>query len=80
MDWFGECAYPGSVRRHAQPSIKVAISPLCCEPDDADALLQPGCTDHSLQRKTWVPIEALPLLGMAFLRAVARHVFLTHAR
>lgn len=64
LDWFGECAYPGSVRRHAQPSIKVAISPLCCELDDVDALLQPGCTDHSLQRETWVPIAALPLLAI----------------
>jgi len=28
LDWFGECAYPGSVRHYAQPSIKVVPSPL----------------------------------------------------
>jgi len=62
LDWFGECAYPGSVRARTHPSIKVAISPLCCEPDDSDALLLPGCTDHSNQREIWLPITALPLL------------------
>ena len=62
LDWFGECAYPGSVRARTHPSIKVAISPLCCEPDDSDALLMSGCTDHSNQREIWLPITALPLL------------------
>jgi hypothetical protein len=64
LDWFGECAYPGSVRRYAQPSIKVAISPLRCEPNDAEALLQPGGTDHMHQREVWAPVAVLPLLAI----------------
>jgi len=64
LDWFGECGYPGSVQRYTQPSIKVAISPLRCLPDDVEALLLPTCTDHAHQREVWVPIAALPLLGI----------------
>jgi len=64
LDWFGECGYPGSVRRYTQPSIKVAISPLRCKPDDAEALLAPDCTDCACQREVWVPVAALPLLAI----------------
>ncbi|MCK2097372.1 hypothetical protein [Thauera aromatica] len=64
LDWFGECAYPGSVRRYTQPSIKVAISPLQCAPDDAEALLLPSSTDHSHQKEIWAPVAALPLLAV----------------
>lgn len=64
LDWFGECAYPGSVRRYAQPSIKVVLSALLCDPADRAALLLPGCTDHQHSHEAWVPIAALPMLAI----------------
>lgn len=64
LDWFGECAYPGSVRRYAQPSIKVGLSPLRCDPADHTALLLPDSTDHQHTHEAWVPIAALPMLAI----------------
>jgi hypothetical protein len=63
--WIGSVSVaPYSVRRYAQPSIKAAISPLCCPPDDAEALLTPNYTDCACQREVWVPIAVLPLLAI----------------
>lgn len=64
IDWFGECAYPGSVRRYAQPSIKVAISPLKSSEGSLDRLLLPDCTELEEQREFWAPIAALPMLAI----------------
>lgn len=64
LDWFGECAYPGSVRRYAQPSIRVSLSSLRCDPSDHEALISPDGTDHQHQHETWVPIAALPMLAI----------------
>lgn len=64
VDWFGECAYPGGVRRYAQPSIRVALSPLRCDPNDHAALLSPDCTEHHHQHEVWPPVAALPLLAI----------------
>ncbi len=64
IDWFGECAYPGSVRRYAQPSIKVAISPLRSAEGNPDHLLLPDCTELEEQREFWAPIAALPMLAI----------------
>lgn len=64
LDWFGECAYPGSVRRYAQPSIKVVLSPLRSDPTDHSALILPDATDHQHQHEAWAPIAALPMLAI----------------
>ena len=44
--WFGEYAYPDNVRRFAQPSIKVVLSPLRCDPTDDAALAFPDSTER----------------------------------
>lgn len=64
VDWFGECAYPGSVRRYGQPSIRVSLSPLNCDPADQVALKSPDCSDHHHQHDAWPPISALPMLAI----------------
>lgn len=64
VDWFGECAYPGGIRRYAQPSILVSLSPLNCDPADQVALKSPDCSDHHHQHDAWPPIAALPLLAI----------------
>lgn len=64
LDWFGECAYPGSVRRYAQPCIKVSLSPLRCDPNDHAVFYLPDSTDHQHTNEAWVPIAALPMLAI----------------
>lgn len=64
VDWFGECAYPGGVRRYSQPSIRIALSPLLRDPKDQAALLLPDSTDHHHQHEAWPPVAALPLLAI----------------
>lgn len=73
LDWFGECAYPGSVRRYAQPCIKVVLSPLRCDPSDRTTLHLPDSTDHQHQREVWQPISALPLLAIGDIWHQGRH-------
>lgn len=74
LDWFGECAYPGSVRRYAQPSIKVVLSPLRCDLADHTALLLPDSTDHQHQHEVWAPIAALPMLAIGDLWQDGRQI------
>lgn len=74
LDWFGECAYPGSVRRYAQPCIKVSLSPLRCDPNDHAALLLPESTDHHHTNEPWVPIAALPLLAIGDLWQAGKRI------
>lgn len=74
VDWFGECAYPGGVRRYAQPSIRVALSPLRCDPKDDAALSSPDCTDHQHQHEVWPPVAALPLLAVGDIWHEGRHI------
>lgn len=64
VDWFGDCGYPGSVRRYAQPSVKVVLSALRCDPSDQLALLTPEVTDHQHSRETWIPVAALPIVAI----------------
>ena len=74
LDWFGECAYPGSVRRYAQPSIKVVLSSLRGDPADHPALLSPDSTDHQHPHETWAPIAALPMLAIGDLWQHGRQI------
>lgn len=62
--WFGECAYPGSVSRYAQPSIKVVLSPLKCDPADDAALAFPDSTDRDYTHEVWVSVASLPMLAI----------------
>lgn len=64
LDWFGDCAYPGAVRRYAQPSIKAVLSPLLCDPSDHAALILPDSTNHQQSRETWLPIASLPMVAI----------------
>lgn len=64
LDWFGECAYPGSVRRYAQPSIKVVLSSLRSDQTDHSALYSPDSTEHQHPHEAWVPVAALPMLAI----------------
>lgn len=61
IDWFGEIAYP-SIERRSQPSIRVAISPVLCDPEDSSALLSPTATDLRVQKQVWIPVGMLPLV------------------
>lgn len=74
VDWFGECAYPGGVRRYVQPSIRVALSPLRSDPNDHTALLSPDCTDHQHQHEVWPPVATPPLLAIGDIWHEGRHV------
>lgn len=74
LDWFGECGYPGSIRRYAQPSIKVVLSPLRCDSSAHAALILPDCTDHQHSHETWAPISALPLVAIGDLWQDGRQV------
>jgi hypothetical protein len=74
LDWFGECAYPGSIRRYAQPSIKVVLSPLRSDLSDHSSMILPDSTDHQHQHETWAPIAALPMLAIGDLWQHGRQI------
>lgn len=59
IDWFGEVGYPGIVRRYAQPSLKVSISPLLESADVSSAAIHSSLDE---QRSVWMPIGSLPML------------------
>lgn len=61
IDWFGEVAYPGSVRQYRQPCIKVAISPLL-DPPESLSFSNTFRTDIQAQRTIWMSIGSLPML------------------
>jgi hypothetical protein len=53
-----------SASRYAQPSIKVVLSPLKCDPEgDASAVL-PDSADRNYMHEVWVPVAALPMLAI----------------
>lgn len=58
IDWFGEFSYPPDQRR-SQPNVRVAISPLACDPADTAALLSNIATSQNNQRLAWVPVGIL---------------------
>lgn len=61
IDWFGEVAYPGTVRRYSQPSIKVCISPLV-DPNTLRMLFDTPMGDCQQQRSVWMPWGSLLFL------------------
>lgn len=61
IDWFGEVAYPGSVKQYRQPCIRVAISPLL-DPPESLSFANTFRTDIQFQRNVWMSIGCLPML------------------
>lgn len=61
IDWFGEVAYPGSVKQYRQPCIKVAISPLMDSPESL-AFSNAFRTNIQHQCNVWMPIGSLSML------------------
>lgn len=59
IDWYGEVGYPGTVRRHAQPSLKVSISPLLKSVEVSSVAAHSSLEE---QRSIWMPIGCLPML------------------
>lgn len=72
--WFGECAYPGSVSRYAQPSIKIVLSPLKCDPADDAALAFPDSTDRNHTHEAWVSVASLPMLAIGDLWQLGQRI------
>lgn len=59
IDWFGEFGYPPGPR-HSQPSIRVAFSPVLCDPEDSNAMLAANATSLNNQRQVWlIPLPHL---------------------
>lgn len=61
IDWFGDVAYPGSVRRYTQPCIRVAISPVANPVAEGMPYTQ-FQFDSQQQQQVWLPIGSLPML------------------
>ena len=61
IDWFGECHYPPGQRK-SQPSVRVVISPVQCDPEDPNALLAANSTSLNNQRQVWLPVGILCLV------------------
>lgn len=72
LDWFGECGYPGSVRRYAQPSIKVSLSVSRNDPANFVAARFSDNADN--QHETWVPVSALPMVAIGDLWQNGRRI------
>ncbi len=60
IDWYGELLFPGGTNRRSQACIRIAISPVICDPTDHDALLPAAATDSNGQRQKWIPVSMLP--------------------
>lgn len=60
IDWFGELSFPGGTNRRSQPCVRVAISPVICDPSDQQTLLSATSTDSYAQKQRWLPVGMLP--------------------
>lgn len=61
IDWFGDLSYEERYA-YGQPSVRVALSPVVCDPSDNQAMLLPSATDHHRQCQRWIRIGYLPSL------------------
>jgi hypothetical protein len=75
VDWFGACAFPAMVRSYAQPSIRVILSPVICDPKNNASLLSPDGTDHHEQQEIWITVASLPLLSIGDIWQEGRYVY-----
>ena len=58
IDWLGDVAYPPTVNRRRQPSVRISISPI----DTSCLLFNRIRSNAGEQREVWLPIGLLPLL------------------
>ena len=61
IDWFGEFHYPSDYN-NSQPSFRVAISPVVCDPTDSAAILASTSTNLNNQRQISLKIGLLGLI------------------
>jgi hypothetical protein len=66
IDWFGDIAFPNRLLRRTQPSVLVHLSRVLDVSfrENPTALLSPESTFASKQRKVWISVGTLPLLGI----------------
>ncbi|MDZ4201923.1 MAG: hypothetical protein U1C96_07245 [Gallionella sp.] len=73
IDWFGELSFPGGTNRRSQPCVRVAISPVLCDPSDQHNLLSATSTDSYAQKQIWLPIGMLPYVQIGDIWQSKRH-------
>lgn len=61
VDWFGEFHYPAG-HSNSQPSFRVAVSPILCDPSDLDAMLSSAATNLNNQRQISLKVGLLGLV------------------
>jgi hypothetical protein len=67
IDWFGDLAFPNRLLRRTQPSLLVHLSKVLDDRfhSDPSVLLSPDSTTPArFQRKVWISVGTLPLLGI----------------
>jgi hypothetical protein len=66
VDWFGDIAFPNRLLRRTQPSVLVHLSRVLDTSfrENPAVLLSPEATFTSRQRKVWISVGTLPLLGI----------------
>jgi hypothetical protein len=66
IDWFGDIAFPNRLLRRTQPSVLVHLSRVLDNSfrENSAVLLAPESTFASKQRKVWISVGTLPLLGI----------------
>lgn len=66
IDWFGEFYYP-PIPDNSQPSVRVAISPVLCDPADLDAMLAATATNLNNQRQMSLKVGLLGLVKIGYI-------------
>lgn len=66
VDWFGDIAFPNRLLRRTQPSVLVHLSRVLDASfrENPTVLLSPESTFVARQRKVWISVGTLPLLGI----------------
>lgn len=66
VDWFGDIAFPNRLLRRTQPSVLVHLSRVLDTSfrETPAVLLSPESTFATKQRKVWISVGTLPLLGI----------------
>lgn len=66
VDWFGDIAFPNRLLRRTQPSVLVHLSRVLDTSfrENPAVLLSPETTFATKQRKVWISVGTLPLLGI----------------
>lgn len=73
IDWFGEFYYP-PILGNSQPSVRVAVSPVICDPTDADAMQAPIATNLNNQRQISLKVGLLGLVKIGDIWQNGRHI------